>query len=83
VEERRCPKIIPNTFGERAILKLMSGALIRAAEKWRSVKVSEFERRQLAAVRKELDQEYKAMAGLDAKPSKDGNPARNSSSSQT
>ena len=34
-----------------------------------------FERRQLAAVRKELDQEYEAMAGLDAKPSKDGNPA--------
>ena len=34
-----------------------------------------FERPQLAAVRKELDQEYEAMAGLDAKPSKDGNPA--------
>jgi putative transposase len=28
-------------------------ALIRAAERWRSVKVSEFERRQLAAVKKE------------------------------
>jgi hypothetical protein len=38
--------------GERAVLKLMFGALIRAADRWRSVKVSEFERRQLAAVRK-------------------------------
>jgi hypothetical protein len=32
----------------------MFGALIRAAERWRSVKVTEFERRQLAAVQKEL-----------------------------
>jgi transposase-like protein len=83
VEERRRLKIIPNAFGERAVLKLMFGALIRAADRWRSVKVSEFERRQLTAVRKELDQEYEAMAGLDAKPSKDGNPARKSSSSRT
>jgi transposase-like protein len=60
VEERRRLKIIPNAFGERAVLKLMFGALIRAAERWRSVKVSEFERRQMAAARKELDQEYEA-----------------------
>ena len=39
----------------------MFGALIRAAERWRSVKVTEFERRQMASVRKELDQEYEAM----------------------
>jgi Transposase, Mutator family len=38
VEERRRLKIIPNAFGERAVLKLMLGALIRAAERWRSVK---------------------------------------------
>ena len=37
-EERRRLKIIPNAFGERAVLKLMFGALIRAAERWRSVK---------------------------------------------
>jgi transposase-like protein len=83
VEERRRLKIIPNAFGERAVLKLMFGALVRAAERWRSVKVSEFERRQLAAVKKELDQEYEAMAGLDAKISKDGHPARKSSNSWT
>ncbi len=33
------------------------GALIRAAERWKSIKVTEFERRQFSAVKKELDQE--------------------------
>jgi uncharacterized protein len=60
VEERRRLKIIPNAFGERAVLKLMFGALTRAAERWRSVKVTDFERRQIAAIRKELDEEYEA-----------------------
>jgi putative transposase len=55
VEERRRLKIIPNAFGERAVLKLMFGALIRAAERWRSIKVTEFEHRQITSVRKELD----------------------------
>jgi hypothetical protein len=35
----------------------MLGALIRAAERWRSIQVTEFEHRQITAVRKELDQE--------------------------
>jgi putative transposase len=76
VEERRRLKIIPNAFGERAVLKLMFGALIRAAERWRSVKVTEFERRQIAAVRKELDDEYEAAVGLNIRPSKDGAQAK-------
>ena len=38
------------------------GALIRAVERWRSVKITEFERRQLAAVRQELNQEYETIA---------------------
>src|SRR6266487_1265747 len=82
-EERRRLKIIPNAFGERAVLKLMFGALIRAAERWRSVKVTEFERRQMASVQKELDQEYEAMVGLNVKPSKDEVQVRKSSSSRT
>jgi len=49
----------------------MFGALIRAAERWRSVKITEFERRQTAAAGKELDQEYEVVVGLDAKPSKE------------
>jgi hypothetical protein len=83
VERRRRLKIIPNAFGERAVPKMMFGAVIRAAERWCSVKVSDFERRQLAAVRKELDQEYEAMPASTQSPSKDGNLARKSSSSLT
>jgi putative transposase len=60
VEERRRLKIIPNGFGEKPVLKLMFGALIRAAERWRGLRFTEFELRQIAAVRKELDQEYDA-----------------------
>jgi hypothetical protein len=62
------PQIIPNAFGERAVLKLMFGALIRAAERWRSAKVTEFERRQMTAVRKQLDEEYEAAVGLNVQP---------------
>ena len=46
VEERRRLKIIPNAFGEKAVLKLMFGAMIRAAERWRAIRVSELECRQ-------------------------------------
>ena len=55
LEERRRLKIIANTFGEKAVLKLMFAAMTRAAERWRAVKVTDFERRQMAALRKDLD----------------------------
>jgi len=58
VEERRRLKIIPNGFGEKPVLKLMFGALIRAAERWRGLRFTEFELRQIAAVRKDLNDEY-------------------------
>ena len=83
VEERRRLKIIPNAFGERAVLKLMFGALIRAAERWRSIKVTEFEHRQITSVRKELDQEYEAQVGLKAQLSKDAVPVKISSNLRT
>ena len=83
VEERRRLKIIPNAFGERAVLKLMFGALIRAAERWRSIKVTEFEHRQITAVRTELDQEYETQVGLKTQPSKDAAQVKISSSSRT
>ena len=82
VEERRRLKIIPNAFGEKAVLKLMFAALARAAERWRSVKVTEFERRQLTAIRNELDQEYEAQVGLNVQSSKDAQ-AKISSTSRT
>jgi putative transposase len=59
-EERRRLKVIPNAFGEKPVLKLMFASLIRAAESWRGLRVSEFELRQLDAVRKELDEGYEA-----------------------
>jgi peroxiredoxin len=43
----------------------------------------EFERRQIAAVRKELDDEYEAAVGLNVQPSKGGAQAKISSNSQT
>jgi hypothetical protein len=49
---------------------------IRAGERWRSIKVSEFEHRQITAVRKELDQEYEAQVGLKTQLSKDAAPLK-------
>jgi hypothetical protein len=40
------------------LLKLIFGALIRAAERWRGLRFTEFELRQISAVREELDDEY-------------------------
>jgi putative transposase len=60
VEERRRSKIIPNGFGEKPVLELMFGALIRATGRWRGLRTTEFDLRQIPAVRKKLDQEYEA-----------------------
>ena len=51
VEERRRLMILANAFGERSVLKLMFDAMIRAAERWCAIKFTDFERRQIAAVR--------------------------------
>jgi hypothetical protein len=61
----------------------MFGALIRAAERWKPIKVTEFERRQLSAVKQEFDQEYEARVDLNHKPSKGRAQTKISSSSQT
>jgi transposase-like protein len=83
VEERRRLKIIPNAFGEKAVLKLMFAAMTRAAERWRAVKITDFERRQMIAVRAELDQEYEAQTGLAKQTSKGLSADNLSSSSRT
>ena len=64
-EERRRTKIIPHAFGERAVLKLMYAALIRAAERWRGIRISE-EQRQLKAIREEIDNDFAATNALAA-----------------
>ena len=61
-EERRRAKVIPHAFGERAVLKLMYAALIRAAEHWRGIRITEFEQRQLRAIREEIFKDFAARA---------------------
>jgi putative transposase len=58
------------------------GALTGAAERWRSVKVTEFERHQLTTIRNELDQKYEAQVGLKIKSSMDAAQAKISSNSR-
>ena len=58
--------MIPHAFGERAVLKLMYAALIRAAERWRGIRISEFEQRQLKAIREEIDNDFAATNALAA-----------------
>ncbi|MGH6874043.1 MAG: IS256 family transposase [Aestuariivirgaceae bacterium] len=83
VEERRRLKIIPNAFGEKAVLKLMFGAMIRASERWHCIRFTEFERRQMAAVKQELDEEYESATALSSKPAEAAPRSRISSSSRT
>jgi putative transposase len=59
-EERRRTKVIPHAFGERAVLKHIYTALIRGGERWRGLRFSEFEHRQLKAIRDELDRAFTA-----------------------
>jgi hypothetical protein len=64
-------------------LKLLFAAMTRAAERWRAIKVSDLERRQMKALREELDSEYRTQSGF-AKPTSKGNAAgKLSSSSRT
>ena len=65
------------------MLKLMFGAMIRAAERWRAIKITTFERRQLDALRKELDHDYEAENGLEGNRSTASPQIRISSSSRT
>jgi putative transposase len=82
-QERRRLKIIPNAFGEKAVLKMMFGAMIRAAERWHAIRFSEFERRQMAAVKQELDEEYEGATTFPSKPAEAAPRSRISSSSGT
>ena len=59
-EARRRTKVIPHAFGERAVLKLVYAALIRAADRWRGIRITEFEQRQLKAIRDEIDRDFTA-----------------------
>ena len=51
VEEKRRTKIIPQHVNERGALKLVYGVLIRASQRWRRVKMTDFELVQLRKIR--------------------------------
>jgi putative transposase len=58
-EENRRTKVMPHAFGERAMLKVMFAATIRASQQWRKISMTVFERQQLQAIREELNEEFK------------------------
>lgn len=59
VEERRRVRAVGHLFGERAVLKLMYGALIRVSEKWRGIGIADFEKRQLERLWEQLVKKQK------------------------
>ena len=62
-EERRRTKVIPRLMDEKAAMKLVFATMIRAADRWCRVSVSDLERHQLKLLRAEL--------GLDPPPASD------------
>ena len=76
VEERHRLIIISNGVGEKAELKLMFGALIRAAEPRRGVRLTGFETRRLSAVRDDLDEEHTAAITPDAQTPQPNFPSK-------
>jgi hypothetical protein len=61
----------------------MYAALIRAAERWRGIKFTEFERRQLKAIRDEIDGDFGARNAPATNPSVTASPTRLSSKDRT
>lgn len=82
-EERRRTKTIPHAFGERPVLKLMYAALIRASDSWRGVKVTEFETRQLQALREDLQRAHAERISPAVQVSTQSRPAKVSSKNRT
>lgn len=60
VEERRRTKVVPRFTDEKAAMKLVFATLVRAADRWCRVSISDLERHQLKLLRAEL--------GLDPPP---------------
>jgi len=54
VEERRRTKVIPRLLDEKSAMKLVFATLIRTAERWSRIAVSDLERHQLRLLRQEL-----------------------------
>lgn len=54
VEERRRTKVIPRLLDEKSAMKLVFATLIRTAQRWSRIAVSDLERHQLRLLRQEL-----------------------------
>ncbi|CAN5743008.1 IS256 family transposase [soil metagenome] len=54
VEERRRTKVIPRLLDERSAMKLVFATLIRCADRWRRVGITDLERLQLRTLRQQL-----------------------------
>ena len=83
VEERRRRKIIPNGWGEKPVLKLMFSAMLRAAERWQSIRMTSFERRQMDSIRQDLNAEYEEQCRSPEQQPKTPRSSQESSKSQT
>jgi hypothetical protein len=64
-------------------LKLVYAALIRAAEHWRGIRITEFEQRQLTAIRDEIDKDFTARNAPAAGATVTAAPLRLSSTDRT
>jgi transposase-like protein len=82
-EERRRTKVVSHAFGERPVLKLMYAAVIRAADRWRGLTMSEFEQRQLKAIREELDRAHADRIAPAVRTTPSASPVRLSSKTRT
>jgi len=65
------------------VLKLMYAALIRASERWRGVRLTPFETRQLEAIRAELDEEHAKRTAPAVRSSEARSPSSISSKLRT
>ena len=61
----------------------MFAAMTRAADRWKAIKITEFESRQMTAVRAELDAEYEAQTDLVKTTSEEQHPEKLSSTLRT
>jgi hypothetical protein len=61
----------------------MYAALMRAAERWRGIRITEFERRQLKAIRGERDGDFAARATPATAATVTASPTRSSSKHRT
>jgi transposase-like protein len=57
-EERRRTKVIAHAFGEKAVMKLMYAALMRARQGWRNIIITPFEIKQIQTLRDHLRNEF-------------------------